>query len=61
MGRCPVEGCSRQLDEFGRPVEFCEYQQGACPQQKLRLALWMELAITLAFMGLFGVIWYLNT
>ena len=32
--RCKVDGCNRQLDENGYPVEYCEWQQGRCPHQK---------------------------
>jgi hypothetical protein len=32
--KCTVQGCNRQLDEHGSPVEYCEYQQGRCPMQK---------------------------
>ena len=32
--RCKVDGCSKQLDETGWPVEYCDYQQGRCPMQK---------------------------
>lgn len=32
--RCKVDGCNRQLDENGYPVEYCDWQQGRCPMQK---------------------------
>ena len=32
--KCKVEGCNKQLDYLGVPVEYCDYQQGRCPMQK---------------------------
>ena len=32
--KCKVDGCNKQLDQFGVPVEYCDYQQGRCPMQK---------------------------
>ena len=32
--KCKVEGCDKQLDSMGVPVEYCDYQQGRCPSQK---------------------------
>lgn len=32
--KCNVRGCSRKLDENGRPVEYCDHNQGRCPMQK---------------------------
>jgi len=32
--KCSVEGCNKQLDHSGVPVEYCDYQQGRCPMQK---------------------------
>ena len=32
--KCKVEGCDKQLDNTGAPVEYCDYQQGRCPMQK---------------------------
>ena len=32
--KCKVEGCIKQLDHIGDPVEYCDYQQGRCPMQK---------------------------
>lgn len=32
--KCKVDGCNKQLDETGWPVEYCDYQQGRCPMQK---------------------------
>lgn len=32
--KCRVEGCNKQLDNMGVPVEYCDYQQGGCPMQK---------------------------
>lgn len=32
--KCKVEGCNKQLDHMGTPVEYCDYQQGRCPMQK---------------------------
>ena len=32
--RCKVEGCNKQLDHIGIPVEYCDWQQGRCPMQK---------------------------
>lgn len=32
--KCKVDGCDRQLDHMGVPVEYCDYQQGRCPMQK---------------------------
>lgn len=32
--KCKVDGCDKQLDSNGRPVEYCDYQQGGCPMQK---------------------------
>lgn len=32
--KCSVYGCNRKLDDNGRPVEYCDHQQGRCPMQK---------------------------
>jgi hypothetical protein len=32
--KCSVEGCNKQLDHMGVPVEYCDWQQGRCPMQK---------------------------
>jgi hypothetical protein len=32
--KCKVEGCNKQLDHMGVPVEYCDWQQGRCPMQK---------------------------
>ena len=32
--KCDVEGCNKQLDFNGFPLEYCDWQQGRCPMQK---------------------------
>ena len=32
--KCKVDGCTKQLDHTGVPVEYCDWQQGRCPMQK---------------------------
>jgi len=36
--RCKVDGCNKQLDETGWPVEYCDWQQGRCPNKKAKLS-----------------------
>jgi hypothetical protein len=36
--KCKVGGCDKQLDEYGWPIEYCEYQQGRCPHKKAKLS-----------------------
>ena len=30
--RCDI--CKKELDDLGRPVAYCDWQQGRCPNQK---------------------------
>jgi hypothetical protein len=32
--KCDVEGCNKQLDFNGFPLEHCDWQQGRCPMRK---------------------------
>lgn len=32
--KCTVRGCCNKLDSTGRPVQYCDYQQGRCPMQE---------------------------
>ncbi len=32
--RCKVDGCQKQLNDSGIPVDYCDWQQGRCPMQK---------------------------
>jgi hypothetical protein len=55
--RCKVHGCNRQLDHDGRPVEYCDYQQGGCPMQKQKLDATGHAVIIGMFTLLFFIIW----
>lgn len=55
--RCKVEGCNRQLDEYGYPVEYCDWQQGRCPMQKHKLDATGYLVISIMFITLFLILW----
>jgi hypothetical protein len=58
--RCKVEGCNRQLDEYGYPVEFCDWQQGRCPMQKQKLDTVGYIVITFMFITLFIILWLIT-
>lgn len=57
MKNCKVEGCKRQLDENGYPVEYCDYQQGRCPMQKEQLSVTGMLILGFIFLILGSFIW----
>jgi hypothetical protein len=56
--KCTVRGCYKQLDEHGYPVEYCDFQQGRCPMQKVPVDFNPVLFYVILFVVLFGVIWY---
>lgn len=55
--KCKVEGCNKQLDHMGVPVEYCDYQQGRCPMQKQKLDTVGYVVIGCMFITLFLIIW----
>jgi len=57
MHKCPVDGCNRQLDHNGYPVEYCDYQQGRCPMQKEQLSFKGHLFLGSIFILMGLIIW----
>jgi hypothetical protein len=54
--KCKVGGCNKQLDEYGWPIEYCEYQQGRCPHKKAKLSVdgYFFVGIIFILVGLFS-------
>ena len=55
--QCPVHGCRQVLGDDGRPLEYCDWQQGRCPMQKHKLDLVGSLTLVAMFVMLGLVIW----
>jgi hypothetical protein len=54
-----VRGCNNKLDETGRPVEYCDWQQGRCPMQKRavnKYEIWLILGMALCIAMLIAAI-----
>jgi hypothetical protein len=58
--RCPVEDCTKKLDDRGRPLEFCDYQQGRCPMQKHTLDV-VGVAVIIGMFTMLGLVIWLTT
>lgn len=56
--KCKVEGCNRQLDHHGYPVEYCDYQQGGCPMQKKNLDTVGYIVLAGMYLLLFLILWF---
>jgi len=57
--KCKVNGCGRQLDAYGFPVEYCDYQQGRCPMYpKPNMTLQTVIVYVIILTLLLGVTWY---
>ena len=53
--RCDI--CNKELGADGRPVDYCEWQQGGCPHQKQKLDVAGHLVIVGMYTLLFLIIW----
>lgn len=60
MIKCKVIGCTHKLDDHGKPIEFCEYQQGRCPMQKEKLDTVGRIVITSMFTTLLILLWLIT-
>ena len=57
MKQCSVIGCKNKLDKNGKPIAYCDWQQGRCPMQKKKFDIIGYVVITFMFILLFLIIW----
>jgi hypothetical protein len=53
--KCEI--CGDTLDDNGRPLKYCEWQQGRCPKQKHKPDAVAYVAIILMYFLLFMIMW----